>query len=179
MKKFMRRATAVAAIAMVFGIVAPSAAFAATNLPDPSSLRRNWISGQPTGTGLISMRDANNQIIGQYELFVDYWVSTTLPPKYNVSAMICVRDTLANGRGVIARLMAKYGSNSSKEIGLGKFKDSGGSCSQEQYLTWDYPVWAVDVDHGETWSGTAYQYTGHYNRYEALSVAPPNWPAFD
>ncbi|MEU5789540.1 hypothetical protein ABZ754_17635 [Micromonospora purpureochromogenes] len=170
MKRILRRAGIAAVIATVVALIAPTTAFAVSNLPNNSALRH--YSGS-RGTGVVPMYNSSNQKIGEYSLEVDYWY-TPGQNWYNLEVSVCVWDRLANGRGVIARVLMKYGSNSSKEVG--KFKASGGCTHQTVYPYSTYPLWAVDVDFGEDWSGTPYQYAGNYDRYTSERL--PYWPYF-
>ncbi|MFC8617851.1 hypothetical protein ACFT9M_15755 [Micromonospora purpureochromogenes] len=171
MIKDIRRFAVVAVVASVIGFFAPSPAYAAANLPYPSELGRWWLGSSYTGTGLQPMKNSSGQKIGEYELFVRHYHET----EYSFELQVCVWDTLANGRGVIARVLLKYGTSSSYEVI--KRKDGGG-CTNTLYPSIGSPVWAVDVDHGETWSGTPYRYTGHFDRYAAYVNVNQRWPGF-
>jgi hypothetical protein len=171
MKKLLR--IAVIAAVTVMGVVIPSVAFAASNLPAPHS-RLRYPSGAE-GTGDMPIRNSSGQIVGYYRMLADYYAEGGT---YTMEFTVWVKDTVANGRGVVIRPMVKFGTNSSLEVG--KFK--GGSNTWYSYGSIfthpPTPAWALDVDHGEDWAGVPYQYTGHYNRYQSLSGSPPNWPYF-
>ncbi|MGW9195855.1 hypothetical protein [Micromonospora chersina] len=168
MKRILRRAGIAAVIATVVAVVAPSAAFAVSNLPNNSALRN--YTGSP-GTPVMPMYNSSNQKIGEYQLMVNYWYNAGGP--YNVEVTACVWDRLSNGRGVIARVLLKYGSNSSFEVGKWK---AGVDCWVTKYKSPTSPVWAVDVDFGEDWAGTPYQYAGNYDRFTSEKL--PYWPYF-
>jgi hypothetical protein len=163
LKRLRRIAVTAAVLVSVVIPLAPSPAAAASNLVYPSELGRWWVGGplQP-GTGWVNMLNSSGQKIGEYQLTARHY-HVTDGSEYAFEMKVCVKDTLANGRGVIARVLLKFGSSSSEEVI--KRKDSGGSCSDTLYPSNPNPVWAVDVDTGETWSGVPYQYTGHYDRY--------------
>ncbi|GIF64037.1 hypothetical protein Ais01nite_20720 [Asanoa ishikariensis] len=163
----MRRAGVAVVIATVMAVLAPSTAFAASNLPNNSALRN--YQGQP-GTPLMDMYNSAGQRIGQYSLKVNYWY-TPGDNWYNAEVTVCVSDTLANGRGVVARVMMKFGTNESKEVG--KFRDKTG-CYATVYPYHTAPIWAFDVDFGEIWSGVPYQYAGRYHRFTSEKL--PYWP---
>lgn len=175
MTRFLRKlALTVSVLASALGVLAPTPAVALSPLPYPSTLGRPYLSGSPTGSGIVSMVNSSGQKIGEFELYVNYWHGSA----YSIEAMICVRDTLGNGRGVIARLLMKYGSDSSIEVGKFKGGSNGRICSDTLYKDSPSPVWAIDVDHGEDWAGTPYRYTGHYSRFASLSGSGPYWPYF-
>ncbi len=173
LKRLRRIAVTAAVLVSIVVPLAPSPAAAASNLVYPSELGRWWVGGpNAPGTGPIAMLNSSGQKIGEYELFVRHYHGV----EYSFELQVCVRDTLTNGRGVIARVLLKYGTNSSYEVI--KRKDSGGSCTDTLYPSIPSAVWAVDVDHGETWSGVPYQYTGHYDRYTNISSIYAQTPSF-
>ncbi|MET8349110.1 MULTISPECIES: hypothetical protein [unclassified Micromonospora] len=172
MKRILRKAGIAAVIATVVALLAPSTAFAVSNLPNNSALR-HYSGYKGTGNVPVPMYNSSNQKIGEYQLFVEYWY-TPGDGTYNVEVTACVWDRLANGRGVIARVLLKYGSNSSEEVS--KFKASGGCTHQTVYDDAPAPVWAVDVDFGEDWAGVPYRYAGNYDRYTSEKL--PYWPYF-
>ncbi|MBB4764738.1 hypothetical protein ACFQFC_11065 [Amorphoplanes digitatis] len=174
MKRILRRTGVVAVIAAALAILAPSAAYAWSDLPNNSALRQPY-DGNAEGTDVVPMYNSSHQQIGTYQLKVNYWYGEYAGTLYNVEVTICVKDTLANGRGVVARVLLKWGTNESKEVG--KFRDKSG-CYGAVYKSAEGAVWAVDVDHGEIWSGVPYQYTGTYNRYTSAVGAGPYWPVF-
>jgi hypothetical protein len=176
LKRLRRIAVTAAVLVSVVIPLAPSPAAAASNLVYPSELGRWWVGGpNVAGTGPIAMFNSSGQKIGEYELFVRHY-RVTESSEYSFEIQVCVKDTSTNGRGVIARVLLKYGTNSSKEVI--KRKDSGGSCSDTLYPTNPSAVWAVDVDNGETWSGVPYQYTGHYDRYTNIASIYAQTPSF-
>lgn len=178
MLKHLRRLAVTAAVLVSVVIpLAPSPAAAAAELIYPGQLGRWWPGGAGKGTGTIPMKNSAGQKIGEYELTAVYYHGSGPDgsKKYSLEMMVCVRDTLANGRGVIARVLLKYGTNSSYEVV--KAKD-GSSCGTSWYPSIAYPVWAVDVDHGETWAGTPYQYTGNFNRYANIGNINVQYPSF-
>ncbi|MET7426688.1 hypothetical protein [Dactylosporangium sp. NPDC005555] len=168
-----RLSRALAALLVTTGLAVGAAApaHAATDLPYPTKIMRVAGGDWADGTGVRAMKNAAGQQIGWYEMWVDYWHMSA----YSVEVTICVWDTLGNGRGVIARVMAKHGTNSSTEIDRGKFKDGGCVTVYEDF---SHPIWGVDVDHGETWAGTPYQYTGKYDRYVVFNPTKPSVPGF-
>lgn len=175
--RIRRLAVVMAAVLAMTGLVAPSPAHALANLPYPSDLGRWWLNeDNPAlmlGTGTKTMKNSSGQKIGEYRMTAHHYRGAS--GWYSFEMQICVTDTLANGRGVKARVLLKYGSNSSKEVII--FKDGG--CSSTLYPSIPDPVWAVDVDHGETWGTTSYQYTGYFDRYGAMVNASQTWPYFD
>lgn len=173
MLKHLRRA-AVTAVALlsILGLMAPSMAVAATNLPNDSRLGRWWLGGSYTGTGVMPIKNSSGAKVGEYDLEAEYYST------YTMEITVCVKDTLANGRGVIARVMVKYATNSSKEIGPGKFKGGSARTCYHDMLIMAEPMWALDVDHGEDWSGTPYQYTGYFDRYVSYANPQQRWPGF-
>ncbi|NUT36007.1 MAG: hypothetical protein HOV79_23375 [Hamadaea sp.] len=178
MKSQIRRlAVVVAAVVAMTGLVAPSPALALANIPDHSELGRWWLNtanpADMVGTGTRTMKNSSGQKIGEYRLTAVHWRSQGGESSFELQ--ICVTDTLANGRGVIARVLLKYGTSSSKEV----IKHKGNGCSDTLYPSNPTAVWAVDVDHGEDWSGTPYQYTGYFDRYGAMVNASQTWPYFD
>lgn len=164
---------AAAVVVSVVVPLAPSPAAAATNLPIPSQLGRWWPGNGNYGTGTMPIKNSSGQQVGSYELTAIYW-QTTPSSKYSFEITLCVHDTAANGRGVVARLLLKYGSNTSQEV----IKQRDGSCSNTLWPTSSNPIWAVDVDHGEIWSGTPYKYTGYYDRYTTIGNINVQYPSF-
>jgi hypothetical protein len=172
-RSLKRISRALAALLVTAGLAVgvASPAHAATDLPYPSTIMRAYNGGWADSTGVRPMRNAANQQIGWYELQVNYWHMS----KYSVEVTICVWDTLGNGRGVMARVMGKWGANQSEDVRKEKFKDGG---CDTVYHDFDNPIWAIDVDHGETWAGTPYQYTGHFDRYVVFNSNTPTVPGF-
>ncbi|MEU4554173.1 hypothetical protein [Micromonospora violae] len=160
-----------AAIVSLISFSAPSPSYAATNLPYPSKLGRWWLGDSYTGTGLQPIKNSSGQKVGEYELFVNYYHET----QYSFEIMVCAWDTSANGRGVVARVLLKYATNSSYEVV--KHKD-GAVCNKTWRPSIGSPVWAVDVDHGEAWGSTTYKHTGYFDRYVGFVNPAQRWPGF-
>jgi hypothetical protein len=157
-------------------VALPSPALAYSSLALPSVLR------DQSGYGYfeVSMRNSSNQVIGKYgvEMSYDYYNG-----KYRLHYYVCAMDTLiGNGRGVVARVLLKSGSNTSTEVVKLKGGTNAWNCTSPMYASvkeTSFPIWGVDVDHGEDWSGVPYQYTGHYNRYVRQNENPdPSKPSF-
>ncbi|GAA3241409.1 hypothetical protein ACFO1B_07975 [Dactylosporangium siamense] len=84
-------------------------------------------------------------------------------------------DSAASHEGTI--LEATFSGARRKEVDKGKFRD-GPSC-EVAYEDFDgHSIWAIDVDHGEIWAGTPYQYTGHFDRYVVWNPTKPSYPGF-
>jgi hypothetical protein len=174
MLKHLRR-IAVAAVVLVSVLpLAPVPASAVTNLPIPSQLGRWWPGNGNYGTGTMPIKNSSGQQVGTYELTAIYY-RTTPTSAYSFEITVCAHDTSANGRGVVARVLLKYGANLSKEVV--KRRDGSG-CSTTLWPTNSTPVYAVDVDHGETWGSTEYQYTGNYDRYTVIGNINVQYPSF-
>ncbi|MEU1685995.1 hypothetical protein [Micromonospora sp. NPDC005707] len=171
MKTLLRTTVAGGVFLAVLALLAPTAYAALPTLKSGDYLQRRYLENQPPGTGNRSVKNSSGQVIGSYEL----WAEVSTPRIMHVTNL-CVHDELANGRGVVLRLMVKYGSNSSKDLGY--FKDRA-DCYYGVQVSAPSDIWALDVDQGEAWSGTPYQYTGYYHRYGLWTPDTDLWPSFD
>ncbi|GAB3842244.1 hypothetical protein ACFPIJ_43020 [Dactylosporangium cerinum] len=169
-----RLSRAIAALLVTSGLavgVASPAHAVPPDLPYDTTIWRVENGQWYDSTGVRVMKNASGQQIGWYELWVNYYHIN-----YNsVEVRICVWDTLGNGRGVKARVMGKYGDNKSEDVKKDMFKDGG---CETVYHNFDNRIWAIDVDHGETWAGTPYQYTGYFDRYVVWNPTKPSVPGF-
>jgi hypothetical protein len=175
----MKRLLALALAATMAAVMVPSPALAAySNLVVPSELTDS--NGQANFD--VTMRNSSNQVIGTYYVVMlySYYPATG---QYKLQYKVCVMDTLiGNGRGVVARVLLKSGTSTSTEVikvkgGTNTYNCTGENATSEKLVS--FPVWAVDVDHGEDWSGVPYQYTGHYDRYvRSDQRQTPSSPAF-
>jgi hypothetical protein len=154
----------------VITLLAPTA-FAAVPIASGDYLQRRYLEGQPSGTGRRAIYNSSGTEIGSYELWAETGTSRLMR-----MTQLCVRVELANGRGVVLRLIVKYGTNSSKDLGY--FKDRA-TCYSGVQVTAPSDIWALDVDNGEAWGSITYQYTGYYQRYQRWDGSYNLWPSFD
>ncbi|MET8833775.1 hypothetical protein ABZV78_07655 [Micromonospora sp. NPDC004540] len=171
MKTFLRTTVVGGVFLAVLSLLAPTAYAALPTLKTGDYLQRRFLENQPPGTGRLWVKNSSGQILGSYEL----WAEVGTPRTMRMT-QLCVHDELANGRGVVLRLMVKYGSNSSKDLGYFKGR---ADCYFGVQVTAPSDIWALDVDHGEDWSGTPYRYAGHYDRFGLWTPTTDLWPSFD
>jgi hypothetical protein len=169
-RRFLRTAVVSGVIAAVVTTLAPPA-LAAVTLSSGDYLQQRYIENQPSGTGTRYIKNSSGTIIGSYKLKA---VAVT-PGRMRVDE-ICVYDELGNGRGVVLRVMVKYATNSSKDLGY--FKDRS-TCYTNIEVETSPSIWGLDVDHGEAWGSVTYQYTGYYDRYKKWDGTYTLWPCFD
>lgn len=158
-------------VAVIAALAPPASAYGLTIRPGDYLMQRT-LPYQPPGTGRQWIKNSAGTILGSYRL----WAEVGSTSRLMRITQLCVSDELANGRGVVLRVMVKHGLNSSKDIGY--FKDRA-DCYSGFQVTSPEDIWALDVDHGEAWGSTTYRYAGHYDRYQRWDGSYSDWPCFD